>query len=207
MKTNDTKINDAVRDHEISTEWVYQQLAGELHRWFDIFNGDLFEDTLLTPFLQFARTRRSNLGHYRPGHNGVGARHEINMNKLHMHDRPFSEMLGTLLHEMVHEWQELFGQPGKGGYHNKQFAAKCAALGIPCTGGYRSYSTGYTDPFIALLQRHGVDMEMRLPLTALPEKNGGSKLKKWSCGCTNIRVAVEVQALCLKCGGFFQRAD
>jgi hypothetical protein len=36
---------------------------------------------------------------------------------------------------------------------------------------------------------------------------GKSKLKKWSCGCTNIRVAVRsLEAKCLKCGNKFEIA-
>jgi hypothetical protein len=45
----------------------------------------------------------------------------------------------------------------------------------------------------------------------LPPKvkpKGKSKLKKWSCGCTNIRVAVkEFEAKCLKCGNVFELAS
>ena len=37
-----------------------------------------------------------------------------------------------------------------------------------------------------------------LPLMQMPGE-GGSKLKKWSCGCTNVRVAVaDFRAVCLK---------
>ena len=35
-----------------------------------------------------------------------------------------------------------------------------------------------------------------------------SKLKKWTCGCTNVRVAVsDFRARCLKCGNEFKLAE
>ena len=43
-----------------------------------------------------------------------------------------------------------------------------AALGIPCTGGYRSYTVGYTDPFVALL-REGL---LRTALGKLERERG-----------------------------------
>ena len=33
----------------------------------------------------------------------------------------------------------------------------------------------------------------------------GSKLKKWFCGCSNLRAAVEVDLSCSQCGGLFRR--
>ena len=206
------RINIAVREHEIAVKWDYQEVAQRIYLWFDIFNAEFFEGALPTPFLQFECTRQSTLGHYRQGRNGVGAQHEINLNRLHL-DAPFFEVLGTLLHEIAHQWQELFGKPGKGGYHNQEFTRKCASLGIPCTGGYRSISVGYGPPFVSLLRQHGVDAEVGvyMPSPAKPTHPtrllGSSKLKKWSCGCTNVRVAVALNAQCLECGGIFIQKD
>lgn len=203
------QINAAVREHEVSAQWEHQTVARELHSWFDIFNAEFFEGALPTPFLQFAQTRQSNLGHYRSGRNAVGARHEINLNTLYF-DQPFYDVLGTLLHEIVHQWQEIYAKPGKGSYHNQEFTNRCSVLGIPCTGGYNSYTLGYTDPFVTLLREHGVDAELRLPPptpSAPVRAKGKSKLKKWSCGCTNIRAAVQIKAKCLKCDEIFTQRD
>jgi len=32
------------------------------------------------------------------------------------------------------------------------------------------------------------------------QKKQPGKMKKWSCGCTNIRAATEVEAFCHRCG-------
>ncbi len=36
----------------------------------------------------------------------------------------------TLVHEMVHVWQHLFGNAGSGRYHNREFAAKMKEVGL-----------------------------------------------------------------------------
>lgn len=61
-------------------------------------------------------------------------------------------------------------------------------------------------PFTRLLERHGVHLPPLAKSVVLERKRGESKLKKWTCGCTNVRVAVaDFQALCLKCGKVFSR--
>jgi len=43
-----------------------------------------------------------------------------------------------------------------------------------------------------------------IPINPKPPKKGSSKLKKWTCGCTNIRVAVkDAEIQCLKCKNQF----
>jgi hypothetical protein len=38
-----------------------------------------------------------------------------------------------------------------------------------------------------------------------PKLKGTSKLKKWTCGCTNLRVGIkDLMAMCLKCGNRFE---
>ena len=38
-------------------------------------------------------------------------------------------ILSVLVHEMAHVWQQEHGKPGRGRYHNKEWAAKMLALG------------------------------------------------------------------------------
>ena len=42
-------------------------------------------------------------------------------------------MLATLAHEMVHLWQHHFGKPGRGRYHNKEWAEKMRSIGLQPT--------------------------------------------------------------------------
>ena len=47
-----------------------------------------------------------------------------------------------------------------------------------------------------------------LARTVLPPKEKQpTKMKKWSCGCTNIRVAVELHAVCTSCENIFRMVE
>ena len=39
------------------------------------------------------------------------------------------------------------------------------------------------------------------------KKKAPTKMKKWSCGCTNVRCAVILEAYCEKCGSSFGLED
>ena len=54
---------------------------------------------------------------------------EIALNPVYF-DRTIEEVLSTLVHEMVHLWQEQYGKPGRGRYHNKEWGNKMEELGL-----------------------------------------------------------------------------
>lgn len=45
-------------------------------------------------------------------------------------DRSNLEVLSTLLHEMVHLWQDKQGEPTRNGYHNKEWSRKMEEVGL-----------------------------------------------------------------------------
>jgi hypothetical protein len=160
--------------------------------------------------IYFEKTRVTNLGHYMVGSNAFGIKDNINLNRSHL-SRPLWEILATLLHEMSHSWQAMYGKPSSSWFHNKEFKLKMMEFGIICNA--KGYHIGVEDPFVLFLKKHGIffngemksesDNILEIPARAKPK--GQSKLKKWSCGCTNIRVAVkEFEAKCLKCGREFE---
>jgi len=55
---------------------------------------------------------------------------EIALNPDTFADCTDKEILGTLLHEMAHLWQAHFGKPGRGRYHNREWARKMITLGL-----------------------------------------------------------------------------
>ena len=55
---------------------------------------------------------------------------EIAMNPMYFRNRPLAETLATLVHEMVHLWQHRHGTPGRGGYHNRQWAETMKRIGL-----------------------------------------------------------------------------
>ena len=58
---------------------------------------------------------------------------EIALNPRHFHDRPVPEVLATLAHEMAHLWQHHYGKPGRGRYHNRQWAERMKDIGLQPT--------------------------------------------------------------------------
>lgn len=202
----DEATNAVIRDHEIQTdEWQFCKLSEELYTWFDRFNQRFLGDKLQPPAISFRTTRINTLGHYVINRNDFGLKWNININRLYTR-RPLMGILETLLHEMIHQWQEEFGKrKSRGNYHNVEFRRKSIEFGIPSS--KHGATLGCRDPFVALLREYGVDAQITIgrDVPLLIPIQGKSKLKKWSCGCTNVRVAVQdFRAKCLKCGNEFQ---
>ncbi len=117
------------------------------------------------------------------------------------------KILAILLHEQTHQWQhEITKNAGKPPYHNVEFQKKAEELGIPSS--KRGELLRMKAPFLTVCEAHGIDTNaVVIQPPAESKMEGGSKLKKWSCGCTNVRVAVsDFQAVCLKCHGEFKLA-
>ena len=76
--------------------------------------------------IQVSRRLARRLGHYTPrSHNGgVG---EIVLSRRHVRRDGWPEAIHTLLHEMVHQWQDETGRPVD---HGAGFRAKCRSVGI-----------------------------------------------------------------------------
>jgi len=206
----DETINKSVKDHEIRTsQWHFSQLGEELYIWVDRFNERFFDGKLQTPAISFARTRRNNLGHFVIDRNEFGLKWNININSRYVH-LPMSDILATFLHEMAHQWQQECGKKKTNSairnYHNVEFRRKVEEMGIPC--GNFGGCLHYRDPFVSFLRKHGVDVAQKSYSdyeTLMNLGQNGSKLKKWSCGCTNVRVAIsDFRAQCLKCQNRFR---
>ena len=76
--------------------------------------------------IRVSRRLARRLGHYTPRTHtgGVG---EIVMSRRHVRRDGWTEALHTLLHELVHQWQDETGEPVD---HGAGFRAKCRAVGI-----------------------------------------------------------------------------
>jgi hypothetical protein len=211
MQPESEIINDELRQHAVEIDdWKYREHVRLLHDWAERFN-QVFELGLSTPAIRIDRIPARKLGTYHPGRNGFGLGHEITLNARHLY-RSLADQLRTLLHELLHEWQSLYGKPGRRNYHNRQFRQKCRLYGLIVDA--RGHNLG-VEPgrFTILLAQYGVDLTaLRVPdnddehPVALAIRRGDSKLKKWSCGCTNVRCAVELRARCERCGNLFQEA-
>ncbi|MFC1488941.1 SprT-like domain-containing protein [Thermodesulfobacteriota bacterium] len=193
---------------DLSIKKNFNNFAWELYWWAYFLNIAFFKDQPIPiPFITFEKRNVTNLGNYISERNVFGVKENININRAHL-NRPLWDILATLLHEMVHSWQALYGNPSNSWFHNKEFQERMAQIGVICNG--KGCHTAIGDPFVFLLKKHAVDFELSIQedgiikLPAKPKQKGKSKLKKWSCTCTNIRVAVpDLEARCLKCGQRF----
>jgi predicted SprT family Zn-dependent metalloprotease len=113
------------------TKETYDQLQYAYER----LNAALFGGELPNCLMTLQRHRRT-YGYFsgnRFAHQDGHSTDEIALNPAHFRDRPVHEVLATLAHEMVHLWQAHHGKPGRGRYHNKEWAAKMKAIGLQPT--------------------------------------------------------------------------
>lgn len=110
------------------------RLFGALQDAYNYFKYHLFDNKLSPVVLTLNRKARS-MGYYRPN-SWVSDRQEtlpeinINPSILHM---PATEVMQTLVHEMCHHYQFLFGKAGRGGYHNIEFSRIMFSVGLMCS--------------------------------------------------------------------------
>jgi len=113
------------------TDELYQSLLEA----YSHFNRELFDQTL--PDVIFTVQRQKGvLGYFAPDRwSSMEGRHchEIAINPAHLGQSRVIDILQTLVHEMVHCWQYCFGSPGRGSYHNKEWAYKMIKIGLQPT--------------------------------------------------------------------------
>ncbi|HHH2825403.1 TPA: SprT-like domain-containing protein, partial [Escherichia coli] len=109
------------------------QAYGELQAAFEHYNAALFDGQLPHCLITMQREKRT-YGYF--SSRRFANRHEktmtdeIAMNPSYFGVVPLLEILQTLVHEMAHAWQFHFGEPGRRGYHNKEWADKMEAIGL-----------------------------------------------------------------------------
>jgi len=102
-----------------------EALSLKLGEWHERLNAEHFGGALKTVPVRVSRRMRSRLGHYSAATEREGA--EIAISRRHLRRHGWSEALETLLHEMVHQWQDESGLPID---HGPRFRAKAREVGI-----------------------------------------------------------------------------
>ena len=102
------------------------RLAEALGDWHARFNRDLFEGTLRPLTVRVSRRMRARLGHYTPA-TSAGDPAEIAISRRHLRRHGWKEALDTLVHEMVHQWQD---ERGLEIDHGPTFRGKAREVGI-----------------------------------------------------------------------------
>jgi hypothetical protein len=103
-----------------------RRLAERLTEWHAKFNQDHFDNELRPLQVRVSRRMRARLGHYTAA-TKTGDPPEIAISRRHLRNHGWNEALHTLLHEMVHQWQD---ERGLAIDHGRQFRAKARAVGI-----------------------------------------------------------------------------
>jgi hypothetical protein len=101
-------------------------MVAKLHEWHRRYNEEHFGGTLKPVRIHVSRRMKSRLGHYLVAEE-KGGPGEIHISRRHIRRHGWEEALHTLLHEMVHQWQDETGVPID---HRAGFRAKCRAVGI-----------------------------------------------------------------------------
>ena len=177
-----------------------------LESLFDYYNKELFEGKLNDCLINM-NCKKSYYGWFRPEswYNSNNAKekniHEISINTDHFNDDDI-KYHQTLVHEMVHLWQHVFGKRSRSGYHNKEWAQKMEAIGLipSSTGKEGGAKTGqkmadYVDPnglFIKmfnLLEEKKVKYKPTHCINTVKNNNGSATKDrtktKYTCSCKN----------------------
>ena len=102
-----------------------RSLVAELVRCHERYNAEHFHGRLEAVSLRVSRRMRSRLGHYTCAAHGEPA--EIALSCRHIRRDGWEEARHTLLHEMVHQWQDETGQDID---HGPKFRAKAREVGV-----------------------------------------------------------------------------
>ncbi len=104
-----------------------EPLAAQLTMLHDQLNRRHFGGTLTPLEIQVSRRLARRLGHYTPRSHTGGGPGEIVISRRHIRRDGWPEATHTLLHEMVHQWQDETGRPVD---HGAGFRAKCRDVDI-----------------------------------------------------------------------------
>ena len=135
---------------------TYNRAAAYLNTIFDLLNARYFENTLSRPVITIQSTPKA-YGHYTLfdawSVDGEAGMREINIGAGTL-SRPIECVVATLLHEMVHYWNDKNGVKdcSRGNtYHNKNFKAAAEACDLVVEH-HSSYGWSITSPSDSLLE-------------------------------------------------------
>jgi predicted SprT family Zn-dependent metalloprotease len=100
---------------------------------YDYFNEKLFNSELKPCMITLHSRGKKTFGLFHAEQwgkdNSDEVIHEIALSPLHL-NRPLVAVFGTLVHEMVHLWQQDYGTPSRNGYHNREWGTMMESVGL-----------------------------------------------------------------------------
>ena len=145
---------------------------------FDHFNAELFGGKLPHVLLNMSRKRGAVgffwAGRWSPAEKGAAIA-EISMNPEWLKGRSPEQTASTMVHEMVHLWDHVFGKPGKNGYHGKSWANQMRAVGLePVSHDQPGKDVGYRCSHNVIADGVFTKAFASLPVKAMPWVCGGA---------------------------------
>jgi hypothetical protein len=124
-------VDASMRASNLNSNPTVSFYAG-FHDAYEQFNAALFESKL-PPCLITMRSSNRVYG-YHHAKRFVSVKGDL-LDELGLHPGfftllPVEEVLATLVHEMVHHWQDHFGNPTRANAHNKEWSQKMKDLGL-----------------------------------------------------------------------------
>ena len=113
------------------------RLTGQLQKMFRRLNERFFEDQLPEPIITVIPTPKAYAHYttYDAWQTPEGGKREINIASGTL-NRPIEQVTSSLLHEMVHEYNDIIlkvqDTSRNGTYHNKKFRDACLSHGLNC---------------------------------------------------------------------------
>jgi len=214
------------KNAETASDWEYKEEAAYLYGKVALFKDRLLDPLhhldrarLPEPVIAFENLRNKNtLAAFRLTRSPEGLQNEIILNTEHYTDQEGKKVweygrwaqLETLLHEQVHEWQQVFGKDPvslRRIYHNKEFVEKCESLGLHPKLGEGFHLILADGPFAILMKELGieppnletkpVDLNIDWFKWLLDfegkSKKGTSTLSKWECPECGLKVRIGIK--------------
>lgn len=179
-----------------------------MNRLYDQLNEEFFSGRLPKALISIGPDLIMRYGYYRIGRDEIGAKHRIHLNSRHF-GRPESDVGVTLLHEMIHVYQHLFGHVGhRQRHHNQQFVEMAAAIGFRARIG-NGTTIQVSQRLRMKLDQFGFsEFEMMIPdLQAEPVRKPLRKVM-WKCICGQevwVEKGEVLEAVCKICHSAFER--
>lgn len=196
---------------------------GKYSQAWEYYNQKLFDGELSPCLLNFSRhKKRGAYGFFaaKKWHKGDEVIHEISLCPETL-SLGALEMMQTLVHEMVHQWQEDHGSPSRNGYHNAEWAAKMCSIGLIPTdtgepGGkqtgqkivdYPEVDGAFIKAFVAMPPEYLIPWLSGAGEAAPPKPpKQPPQIFKYACGCGNEfkSKSDELDVTCNQCDEVFE---
>ncbi len=195
------EINADIESH-IPEDWEFTSFLSMIRPWARTFNDEFSLDVPL-PAVGVKKLRKTRIAQYLcKGRDHHGIRFCIDFNSMFI-GRDEWRSIGTMLHEMLHLWEETHGKPPAANRHSKAFRDKAKEYGLLVDSrGVTKFAEGL---FTELLSRELVDFDLTKESEmddAIDKSKQRKARRKWMCACPDsVTIPTKIgRVLNITCG-------